>query len=83
MAVALIGLQGVAFSDAYSAVFRPTEYAAAMIAFLIVLSPLLGTGEPDHTIRLKIVRWAVLPTWLFALWVLQGRAVVPFLYFKF
>jgi len=78
----LAGFNGLPFSDAYSAVARPVEFAAIAIAILAVCWPLTNRARFD-AVKVTTVGWWALPLWLAALWVLQGRAVVPFLYFQF
>ncbi len=83
MTEGLMGLHGARFSDAYSAALRPTEFAGMLIAILAIYWPLTSSIAIKPTMKADLLGWSVLPLWLISLWVLQGRAVVPFLYFQF
>jgi alginate O-acetyltransferase complex protein AlgI len=83
MSEGLIGFHGAQFSDAYSAALRPTEFAGMLIAVIAIYWPLMSSIMIKPTERAELLGWSVLPLWLISLWVLQGRAVVPFLYFQF
>ena len=59
-------------------VFDPDD-RLLLIAYEAVRPIDPAAPEPGHALR----AWAALPLFLFALLVLQGRTVVPFLYFQF
>lgn len=80
----LAGSNGVALSPSMGAAIRPVEIATLLLGIGLVYLPKLmridpSAPNPGHWLR----AWAALPLFLFAVLVLQGRMVVPFLYFQF
>ncbi|MFG1431803.1 MBOAT family O-acyltransferase [Xanthobacter sp. V2C-8] len=80
----LLGANGAALSPAMGAAVRPVEILALLVGIGFVYLPKVlridpAAPEPGHALR----AWAALPLFLFAVLVLQGRTVVPFLYFQF
>ena len=80
----LVGANGLTLSPAMGAAVRPVEILALVVGIGFVYLPKVlridpAAPEPGHALR----AWAALPLFLFALLVLQGRTVVPFLYFQF
>ena len=80
----LAGVHGLGLSPAMAAAVRPVELLALMVGIGFVYLPKLlridpAAPEPGHSLR----AWTALPLFLFALLILQGRTVVPFLYFQF
>ncbi|MFG1393555.1 MBOAT family O-acyltransferase [Xanthobacter agilis] len=80
----LAGANGVALSPAMGAAVRPVEILALAVGIGFVYLPKVlridpAAPEPGHALR----AWLALPLFLFAVLVLQGRTVVPFLYFQF
>lgn len=87
MAGALVGRNGWALSSALAAALRPNQLLLLLVGVAMVYLPLAWRGRPPRPAPQARVRraasWLALPLFLCALWVLQGRAVVPFLYFQF
>lgn len=80
----LFGANGVGLSPAMGAAVRPLEIATLALGIGLVYLPKLmridpSAPNPGHALR----AWAALPLFLLAVLVLQGRIVVPFLYFQF
>ncbi|MFG1299518.1 MBOAT family O-acyltransferase [Xanthobacter sp. V3C-3] len=80
----LSGANGGALSDAMGAAIRPLEIAILILGIGLIYLPKLvridpSAPNPGHALR----AWTALPLFLFAVYVLQGRIVVPFLYFQF
>lgn len=78
------GANGFGLSPAMAAAVRPLELVAVALGVGLVYLPKVmridpSAPDPGHAIR----AWTALPLFLFALFVLQGRIVVPFLYFQF
>ncbi|MFG1361235.1 MBOAT family O-acyltransferase [Xanthobacter pseudotagetidis] len=84
MTSGLFGNHGVGLSPGMGAVLRPVEIMTFVVGIGLIYLPKLmridpSAPEPGHTLRAALA----LPLFLFAVWVLQGRTVVPFLYFQF
>lgn len=77
----LSGHNGVALSAAMSAVTRPIEILTLCLGILIVYAPALGPNLPGCIRRPPFELAALL--WLWSLWTMQSRSVIPFLYFQF
>ncbi|MGQ3675471.1 MBOAT family O-acyltransferase [Xanthobacter sp. TB0139] len=80
----LSGANGFGLSPALAVVFRPIIVLAYLLGIGLVYLPLLlridpAAPEPGHMLR----AWSAPLLFLFAVFVLQGRTVVPFLYFQF
>lgn len=80
----LFGANGVALSPAMGAALRPVEILALVMGVGLVYLPKVlridpAAPQPGHGLRAL----SALPLFLFAVLVLQGRTVVPFLYFQF
>lgn len=80
----LFGVHGAALSDAMGAAIRPLEIVTLVLGIGLIYLPKLvridpSAPNPGHALR----AWTALPLFLFAVYVLQGRIVVPFLYFQF
>jgi alginate O-acetyltransferase complex protein AlgI len=76
MGGALLGGHGWAMSSALAAVLRPNQVLMLLIGGALIYLPLAWRGP-------ALTSWLALPLFLCALWVLQSRSVVPFLYFQF
>ena len=84
IATGFSGANGLGFSGAFLAVLRPTEVLAMLAGVVVIYAPvakLIGARWAISGERIKAA--SAFALWLAALWVLQGRAVVPFLYFQF
>lgn len=78
----LLGLNGLSLSSPMIATARPTELLTLCLGLLVVYAPAL----PDYPLRRYIARppfELALLLWLCALWTMQSRTVIPFLYFQF
>lgn len=80
----LAGEHGAAMSSGFIAAMRPIELVTLLAASVIVYLPALRAIWPcsASSIERPPFMLAVL-LWLWSLWVMQGRAVIPFLYFQF
>lgn len=84
MFLGVLGANGFRVSDAFAASARPIEFAALVGGIGIVYLPILGSYSP--TLAAPISRppfWLAAVLWVWSLWVIQSRTVVPFLYFQF
>ncbi|OYX72415.1 MAG: hypothetical protein B7Y95_10635 [Rhizobiales bacterium 32-66-11] len=80
----LMGANGIAPSQEFLASLHPTILATLLLGIVMVYVPLIGRFSAPAARFGAVVRlWSALPLWLLAVWVLQGRIVVPFLYFQF
>ncbi|BAF89217.1 cellulose acetylase [Azorhizobium caulinodans ORS 571] len=80
----LSGANGWGLSDALGAALRPTHLLTIALGIALVYVPLAGRASPQLAAKGRwLTSWSALPLWLAAVWVLQGRTVVPFLYFQF
>lgn len=78
------GSNGLGFSGAFLAALRPVEVIAILAGFLVIYAPVAKVIDARWVltgVRMKSAGAFIL--WIAALWVLQGRTVVPFLYFQF
>ncbi|MGW1420260.1 MBOAT family O-acyltransferase [Bradyrhizobium manausense] len=78
----LLGFNGQSFSSPMIASARPTELLTLCLGLFVVYAPAL----PDHPLRRYVARppfELALLLWLCALWTMQSRTVIPFLYFQF
>ena len=81
MLAALSGQHGWQLSSALASALRPNQSWTLLLGVILIYLPLAG---PHWQRRLtQLASWLALPLWLLAVWVLQGRTVVPFLYFQF
>lgn len=80
----MFGANGGGFTGAFLAALRPTQVLAVMLGLLVIYAPLATKHSTSFALLgVKAKTASALVLWLAALWVLQGRAVVPFLYFQF
>ena len=80
----LFGLNGYAASSALSVVLRPVVIATLILGVMVVYAPLIvALSSRLGSIVSRPPFGLALCLWIFSLWVLQGRTVVPFLYFQF
>ena len=84
MLSALAGSNGWAMSPAFSAAIHTNELLCIVLGVALIYLPLLTRQRPGcNQVFVRVSNWLSLPLWLLALSVLQGRTVVPFLYFQF
>lgn len=81
MLSALSGQHGWQLSSALASALRPNQSWTLLLGVILVYLPLAGPHWQQRFTQLA--GWLALPLWLLAVWVLQGRTVVPFLYFQF
>ena len=82
MMTALLGLNGLSLSSPMTAAARPVELLTLGVSLFVVYAPAL----PEYPLRRYIDRppfELALLLWLCALWTMQSRTVIPFLYFQF
>ena len=80
----LLGQHGWGLSSTLAAALHPNQTLTLLAGVALVYLPLTWSGAPLRTARAdSVATWLALPLFLCALWTLQGRSVVPFLYFQF
>lgn len=77
----LVGLNGFAISPGMHAAARPVELATLVLSVGIIYLPLLGVSARGWLMRPSFAPALLL--WICALWTMQSRTVIPFLYFQF
>jgi len=79
-----LGLNGFPISSGFAAALRPIEILTLAIGIAIVYLPLAGklSGKSVAAIDRPPFYFAA-ALWLWSLWVIQSRTVIPFLYFQF
>jgi alginate O-acetyltransferase complex protein AlgI len=84
MFAGMAGRNGLGISSAYAAAIRPTEVATIVLGVIVVYAPLLAFrfARGWRTVRFGL-HYSALGLFIVSCWTLQGRTVVPFLYFKF
>ncbi|MBN3807371.1 MBOAT family protein [Paraburkholderia sp. Ac-20336] len=81
MLAALGGAHGWAMSSAFAAALRPNQLACLLGGIALVYLP--AAWPAGHARGHALLRYLAVPLWLVSVCVLQGRTVVPFLYFQF
>ncbi len=79
-----LGLNGFSISSDFAAVLRPIETVTLGLGIAIVYLPLAGRMSPKLAAAINNPPFyfaAIL--WLWSLWLIQSRTVIPFLYFQF
>jgi alginate O-acetyltransferase complex protein AlgI len=80
----LSGHNGIPMSSAFVAVVRPAELIALFAGIALVYLPIFARSLP---MAQSIIRRPAFPIaallWLWSLWLIQSRTVIPFLYFQF
>lgn len=79
-----VGLNGFWTSSGFAAVLRPIEILALGVGIVVVYLPVAGRFSPKLATAIDQPPFylaAIL--WLWSLWVIQSRTVIPFLYFQF
>jgi alginate O-acetyltransferase complex protein AlgI len=77
----LLGLNGVGISTGMLVATRPVELMTLGLAICVVYAPLLAGSKRRWITRPSFA--TALALWFCALWTMQSRAVIPFLYFQF
>jgi alginate O-acetyltransferase complex protein AlgI len=81
---ALGGQNGWGLSDAFEASLRPNQIVCVVLGVALTYLPfVLARCKRARAGADGLLRYLSVPLWLTAVWVLQGRTVVPFLYFQF
>lgn len=79
-----LGYNGIRMSSAFIAVVRPTELIALFAGIALVYLPIFARSLPmAHSIIGRPAFPVAALLWLCSLWLIQGRTVIPFLYFQF
>jgi alginate O-acetyltransferase complex protein AlgI len=79
-----LGMNGFSISSGFAAIIRPIEIVTIFLGITIVYLPVLGGIFPKTaaTIDNPPFHFAAI-LWLWSLWLIQSRSVIPFLYFQF
>lgn len=78
------GANGLGFSGAFLAALRPMEVLTMIAGLVAIYAPATNFSSSRWSAAAGAMKSAsAFILWLVALWVLQGRAIVPFLYFQF
>ncbi len=81
---ALQGHHGWQMTESFAAILRPNQIICLVLGIALVYLPKVYTiNTRVQHLHSAISRVALCPLWLLAIWVLQGRTIVPFLYFQF
>jgi alginate O-acetyltransferase complex protein AlgI len=75
---------GLGISAAYAAAIRPTELLALVLGIVVVYLPLVQfrSARAWRGLRMSL-SYSAFALFMISCWALQGRIVVPFLYFQF
>lgn len=80
----LSGANGIAFTNGFAVMMRPIEIATLFGGIVLIYLPLVGRALPSVGSGIERPAFSVaLILWLWSLWVMQSRTVIPFLYFQF
>ncbi len=80
----MLGLHGVGISAAYAAAIRPTEILTLVLGIVVVYIPLVQFRSALAWRGLRAsLSYGAFALFIISCWALQGRIVVPFLYFQF
>jgi alginate O-acetyltransferase complex protein AlgI len=80
----LLGLNGLAITQAFAAALRPVEILTLGLGIAVVYLPLLERSPSSLAALARRPSFALAAAlWLGSLWLIQSRAVIPFLYFQF
>lgn len=80
----MLGKSGFGISSAYAAALRPTELLTLVLGIVVVYAPLLQFRLPFVWSGMRTsLNYAAFVLFMLSCWALQGRIVVPFLYFQF
>jgi len=80
----LAGHNGLAISSAFATALRPIELLTLFAGTGLVYLPLMGRISAFAAIPVERPSFLLaLLLWLWSLWVMQSRSVIPFLYFQF
>jgi alginate O-acetyltransferase complex protein AlgI len=80
----LAGRNGFATSTSFEVALRPIELVTLVAGIVLVYLPALGNMLPAKASFIEKPPFTLaLVLWVWSLWVMQGRTVIPFLYFQF
>jgi alginate O-acetyltransferase complex protein AlgI len=80
----LLGMNGFSISSGFAASLRPVESITILLGVAVVYLPILAKVFPRLAAPIDYPPFyfaAVL--WLWSVWLIQSRTVIPFLYFQF
>ena len=84
MFAGMLGQHGIGISPAFAAAIRPSEVLGLALAIVVVYAPLVQFRSPVVWRGMKMsLSYGAFVLFLISCWALQGRTVVPFLYFQF
>ena len=80
----LAGRNGLVISNGFAAAMRPLELVTLFIGIAVVYLPAMGKILPGSAWAIERPPFLLAALlWLWSLWVMQSRTVIPFLYFQF
>ncbi len=80
----LAGRNGLVISNGFAAAMRPLELVTLFIGIALVYLPAMGKIMPGSAWAIERPPFLLAALlWLWSLWVMQSRTVIPFLYFQF
>lgn len=84
MFAGMAGRNGLGISAAFAAAIRPTEIFTILVGIVVLFAPLVQfRALPAWRMLRSGVTYGAFVLFLVSCWALQGRLVVPFLYFQF
>jgi alginate O-acetyltransferase complex protein AlgI len=84
MFAGMAGRNGLGISEAFAAAIRPTEIFTILVGVVVVFAPLVQFRALPAWRMLRFgMTYGAFVLFLVSCWALQGRLVVPFLYFQF
>jgi alginate O-acetyltransferase complex protein AlgI len=79
-----LGLNGFSISSGFVAALRPIQILTLLVGIAIVYLPLVGKIAPKTAGLIENPPFYFATVlWLWSLWLMQSRTVIPFLYFQF
>lgn len=80
----VLGSNGFSISSGFAAALRPIEVLTLGLGIVIIYLPVLAKFPLRATAAIDRPPFALAAMlWLWSLWVIQNRTVIPFLYFQF
>jgi alginate O-acetyltransferase complex protein AlgI len=79
----LFGANGYSVSSGFELGLRPITVITLGLAILVVYFPILARVWPRSAVVENPPFCLAAALWLFSLWIMQTRTVIPFLYFQF
>ena len=78
-----LGLNGFSISSGFAAALRPIQSLTLLVGIAIVYLPLVGKIAKTAGLIENPPFYFATVLWLWSLWLMQSRTVIPFLYFQF